>query len=449
MTAWHVPLGDAEIEVNVPAGWRAAIAVPPDHPVLADLDAAVAGALDRPMSGPALPEIAAAALARAAADGRRPRVVIAVADATRQCPDDRFMPAMIDRLQAGGIADGDITIVVATGLHRASTDAEKAAGLGSAIVARHRIVDHDAGASDGLVDLGRTAGGVPIVVSRLAAEADLLLATGIVEPHQYAGYSGGAKTVAIGLAGEPTIAATHGVAMLDNPCVRLARLEGNPFAATVAEIGWRLSVAFVVNLVPDAYGRPVAVAAGEPGPTHATLAEVAARIATVPADGPVDVAIAGVGAPKDANLYQASRAVSYLHFAPRPVVRPGGAYILPATIPEGAGSGVGERRFYEALASMRSPAELLDRLRREGTRGGEQRAFIVASVLRDAAIVVVGAQRPDVVRACAMHAAPTLDEGLALAGDLARVSLPPGEAGRELRLLVVPHAIRTLPIVAA
>ncbi|HYU51276.1 MAG TPA: hypothetical protein VEO91_15240 [Candidatus Limnocylindria bacterium] len=98
---------------------------------------------------------------------------------------------------------------------------------------------------------------------------------------------------------------------------------------------------------------------------------------------------------------------------------------------------------------MRSPAELLDRLRREGTRGGEQPAFIVASVLRDAAIVVVGAERPDVVRACAMHAAPTLDEGLALAGDLARASLPPGEAGRELRLLVVPHAIRTLPIVAA
>jgi hypothetical protein len=96
---------------------------------------------------------------------------------------------------------------------------------------------------------------------------------------------------------------------------------------------------------------------------------------------------------------------------------------------------------------MRNPGALLDRLRREGTRGGEQPAFIVASVLRDVAIVVVGAERPEVVRACAMHAAPTLDEGLALAAELARVSWPADRAGRDLRLLVVPHAIRTVPVV--
>jgi len=448
MTAWRVPLGDGEVAVNVPAGWRAELVVPREHPVLADLDTAIAHALDRPVAGPPLAVLAARAVNGAAVEGRSARVVIAVTDATRECPDDRFLPPMIEQLRSGGVADDDITIVVATGLHRASTQAEKTASLGPGIVGRHRVVDHDAGAAGALVDLGRTEAGVPIVVSRMAAEADLLVATGIVEPHQYAGYSGGAKTVAIGLAGEPTIAATHGVAMLDDPGVRLAQLDGNPFAAAVAEIGRRLNVAFVINLVPDADGRPVAIAAGEPGPTQASLAEVAARIATVPARIPVDVAVAGVGAPKDANLYQASRAVSYLHFGPRPVVRLGGVYVLPATIPEGAGEGVGERRCYEALASMRSPVELLDRLRRKGTRGGEQRAFIVASVLRDAAIVVVGAERPDVVRACAMHAAPTLDEGLALAGELARASWPTGEAGRALRLLVVPHAIRTLPIVA-
>jgi len=109
------------------------------------------------------------------------------------------------------------------------------------------------------------------------------------------------------------------------------------------------------------------------------------------------------------------------------------------------GSGVGERLCYEGLSLTRSPGESLDRLRRERTRGREQRAFIVASVLRDVAIVVVGAERPEVVRACATHAAPTLVEGLALAGELARASL---RAGRDLRLLVVRHAIRALPIVA-
>jgi hypothetical protein len=97
---------------------------------------------------------------------------------------------------------------------------------------------------------------------------------------------------------------------------------------------------------------------------------------------------------------------------------------------------------------MGNRGELLHRLRREASRGGEQREFIVASVLRDVAIVVVGAKRPEVVRAGAMHAAPTLDEGLAPAGELARASLPVDQAGRDLHFLVVPHTIRTLPIVA-
>src|SRR5438093_2630087 len=163
MTAWVVPLGEGEVEVSVPAGWSAELAAPPEHPVLADLDAAIAVALDRPVAGPPLSELAAEAVARAARDLRRPRVVIAVTDATRECPDDRFLPPLIDRLRSGGIADDDIMIVVATGLHRASTEPEKATRLGPGLVGRHRIVDHDAGAAGALVDLGRTRAGVPIV----------------------------------------------------------------------------------------------------------------------------------------------------------------------------------------------------------------------------------------------------------------------------------------------
>ena len=103
-----------------------------------------------------------------------------------------------------------ITLLCATGLHRASTLAEKTAKLGADIVARYRIVDHDA--QQDVVSLGQSEHGIPLTVNRLAAAADLLLATGVVEPHQYAGFSGGSKTVAVGVAGEPTIAYTHGPA---------------------------------------------------------------------------------------------------------------------------------------------------------------------------------------------------------------------------------------------
>jgi nickel-dependent lactate racemase len=446
---WAVPLGGVAVPVVVPAGWQAVLASPPTQPAIADLDAAIAEALDRPLGTASLRELAADRASRATSNGRRPTAVIAVTDATRDCPDDRFLPPLLAEIEAGGIAPDEVTIVVATGLHRPSTDEEKRRKVGDRSADRYRIVDHDARDPSAIVDLGRTGAGFPIAIDRLALEADLLVSTGVVEPHQYAGYSGGAKTVAIGLAGEPTIDATHSIAMADDPGVRLGRLDGNPFHEAVVEIGRRVGLDFVVNVVLDPDGRPLAVAAGDPEAVHHRLADVAARAFTVEVARRVDVAIAGVGAGKDANLYQATRAVTYLHYAPTPAVRAGGVYLLPATLTEGAGGGAGERRFFEALRDAPSPEALVERLRRGGTRAGEQRAYLVARVLQQAAIVVVGAEHPEVPEACGMRTAPTLEAGLALAGELARATLPAAERDRTPELLVVPNAIRTLPIVAS
>ncbi len=445
----HVRLGDRAVALDVPTGWEATIARPQVRPRLADLNTAIAAALARPIAGPTLPELAARAVAAAANQGRRPRATVAVTDATRDCPDDRFLPPLLAEMEAGGMAGDNVTIIVATGLHRASTDEEKRRMFGGPVVDRYRIVDHDAQDPAAIVDLGRTSAGIPITTNRLALEADLLVSTGVVEPHQYAGFSGGAKTVAIGVAGEPTITATHGIAMLDEPGVRLARLDGNPFHEAIVEIAGAVGLDFVVNVVADADGRPLAVAAGEPETVHRALADIALEAFAVPVAHQADVAIAGVGAANAANLYQATRAVTYLHFAPIAVVRAGGVYLLPATIPEGAGTGLGERRFFTAMRDAGSPPDLVERLRRDGARGGEQRAFMVASAMRQATIVVIGAERPEVPEACGMRTAPTLAQGLALAGELVRETRPAGERDRAIELLVIPDAIRTLPIVAA
>jgi lactate racemase len=446
---FDVPYAGGRLTVHPRADRRLILAAPAEAPALPDLDRAIREALSSPVAGPPLRDLAAGAASAASAAGRSPSVAIAVTDATRDCPDDRFVPALLDELAAGGIRDTDVTIVVATGLHRPSTPAEKVAKLGAPVVARVSIVDHDALDPAGLVDLGRTASGVPAVVSRRAVEADLVLATGVVEPHQYAGWSGGAKTVAIGLAGEPTIAATHGVAMLDRDGVRLANLDGNPFAEAVLEIGRRAGVAFVVNAVLDDAGHAVAVAAGRPEAVHRRLAGIGAGVFTVEVDGQADIAVAGVPPEKGTNLYQASRAATYLHFGPVAAVRRGGAYILAAALPEGEGEGTGERRCAEALreAAAIGPDALLTRLRTEGTRAGEQRAYVIARVLLDARLIVAGAADPGLVRACGMHAAPTLDEALELASTLVRD--PGGSAAgtdRVLDVLVVPDAIRTLAV---
>src|SRR5207249_9893972 len=226
-------------------------------------------------------------------------------------PDAFLIPPILDELNAGGIADAQITVIVAIGRHRATTDAEKRKKLGS-VVDRVRVVDSDGRDPAMCANLGTIPPyGVPGFTQKLVKDADLVVATGIVEPHQYAGYSGGRKTVAIGCAGEPVITATHGMRFLEDPGVRLAKIEGNPFHETVREIARRAGLRFCLTVVTDARERVGARAAAAPVAVLRDLAVKAAALYTRAIPKQYDIVVAGVGHPKDVNLYQASRAATY------------------------------------------------------------------------------------------------------------------------------------------
>ena len=286
---------------------------------LREVETVTAEALASPLNSPPLSKLA------------RPddRVCIVFTDVTRASPDHLFVPAILTELEAAGIRDDHVTLVCGTGLHRPSTPEEKLQKLGKAVLNRYRVVDNEAQSQKELVELGTTDSGIPLSVNRLVYEADLVVATGIVEPHQYAGYSGGAKTVAIGAAGEPMIAFTHGPQMVDHTGTRLGRIEGNPFREAVNEAARRSGLRFILNVVQDEQKRPVAILAGEPDATFAELVKVARKLYEVPVPHQYDVAVAGVGFPKDENIYQASRAASYLFFAPTSVVKEGGRSYCP------------------------------------------------------------------------------------------------------------------------
>jgi nickel-dependent lactate racemase len=269
-------------------------------------------------------------------------------------------------------------------------------------------------------------------------EADLLIVTGLVEPHQYAGYSGGRKTVAVGAAGERLITHTHGPAFVDHAGTRLGRIKGNPFHEAISEAARRAGLRFILNVVLDDEKRVLKVAAGEPEAAFQELVAFARSVCEVDIPHQYDVAIGGVGYPKDANLYQASRAASYLFFAPTPVVKAGGFLIIPARCEEGAGEGVGEQRFLAAMRDAPDVQFILDDAREHGYPAGQQRAFVMAKVLEQARVVIVGSECPDVVAACKMTPAATMEEALALAGR---------ELGPGLDVLIVPHALLTLPVV--
>jgi nickel-dependent lactate racemase len=426
---FQVPYSKTRLTFQVPESVTITTVTSQPFAPLADVKRAVKEALNHTIGTPPLREMV------------KPgnRVCIVFTDITRSSPDDILVPALLQELELAGVRDSDITLLCGIGMHRASTPQEKVAKLGADIVARYRVIDNEPQNPKALVDLGVTPGGVPVSAHRAAIETDLLIATGLVEPHQYAGYSGGRKTLAVGAAGEALIAHTHGPAFVDHPGTRLGQIEGNPFHEAVTEAARRANLRFILNVVLDDDHRVLKVGAGAPEPAFEELVRFAKSVYEVPIPHQYDVAIGGVGFPKDANLYQASRAPSYLFFAPVSVVKPGGYFIIPALCEEGVGAGVGEQRFFTAMRDAPNIQYILDDARKNGYPPGQQRAFVMAKVLEGAKVIIVGSECPDLVAACKMIPAATMEEALAMAQR---------DLGANLDVLLVPHALLTLPVIS-
>jgi nickel-dependent lactate racemase len=402
------------MEVEVPAAPAL-----PEEPA----DVAARRALAAPSGSPPL-EVRA----RGAADA-----VVVVPDATRACPVAEILPLLLDALEKAGIPPAKVTVVAALGLHRGTTGAERAAMLGASAGRGVAWADHDP--KGNLKDGGVGPQGAPLRVNGTVAAAGFVASLGVVEPHQYAGFSGGWKTVGIGCAGAETIAFTHSPRFLDHPRCRPGIVEGNPFLDVVKENARRGGLRFALNFVIGRKGGIVAAAAGDPGVAHRLLSARARDAFAFPVKTPADVAVAGVGAPKDANLYQATRAATNLVLGPLEAVRPGGTILVLAKCPEGIGSGAAETRFAEAL--RRGVAAVLAD-RSPTLQGGEQRAYAVAKVLQSRRIVIVGSSIPKAdLEAMGLGSAATVEEALAEAA---------GRGAR--RLLVAADALRALPVPA-
>ena len=426
---FRIPYGRTSLQFRLPASMRVHVASSHKTAPVQNAVTAIREALGHPLGSSPLHRLARSG----------DRVCIVFTDITRPSPDHLLIPALLEELFEAGVKDDDITLLCGTGMHRPSTALEKVTKLGAKIVSRYRVLDHDAQNGQNLVDLGRTPGGAPILVNRLAVEADLLIATGTVEPHQYAGYSGGRKATSIGVGGEALIAFTHGPVFVDHPGTRLGRIDGNPFHEVITEVARRASLRYILNVVQDEKERILCVAAGNPEVVFQELVAFARPVYEVNIPHACDIAIGGIGYPKDSNLYQASRAPTYLYFAPTPVVRPGGFLIISARCEEGAGKGVGEVRFLAAMRDAPDIQSILEGARRNGYPPGQQRAYILARVLEQTRIVIVGSECPDLVSACKMTPASTMDEALDMACK---------EIGPSCRVLVVPHAMLTLPVIS-
>lgn len=265
------------------------------------------------------------------------KVAVIVSDVTRLVRTAEFLPVIISEINAAGVPDEDITIIVATGTHRAHTHDEDIAVCGKDIVKRIKIHQHDSRNNEELTDLGVTSFGTPILIDSYVAEADKVIITGAVSLHPMAGFGGGRKAVMPGVSGHATIMHNHAIALAPkvgdgcNPLCETGLLEGNPLHEDMVEVTKKLDPAFLVNMVFAPEGKLHEVVAGHWYKAWEKGCKDLVAMAGVPIKELADVVFASAGgSPKDMNLYQSCKAHMNAVFA----VKKGGIMILTLECPD-------------------------------------------------------------------------------------------------------------------
>ena len=365
-------------------------------------------AIENPIASPRLREIA---------KGKRSCVII-ISDHTRPVPSKDILPEMFAELEAGspGIA---IALLVATGFHRPTTTSELEAKLGADIMGRVKIVLHDSRNAASNVKIGVLPSGAPCVIDKVAAEAELLISEGFIEPHFFAGFSGGRKSVLPGVADQVTVLGNHCSKFIDSPFARTGVLDGNPLHEDMVAAAKMAKLAFIVNVVIDESKKTVAAFAGDPFAAHRKGCDFLLGYAKV-APKPADIVItSNGGAPLDQNLYQCVKGMT----AAEATCNPGGVIIDCVECADGHGG----QSFYESLRDCESAEAFYAKCLatpQDRTIPDQWEAQILARIIRGFTVIVVS--RPEMrtmVEEMKMRYAASLDEALAMARALGQKSL--------------------------
>ena len=386
------------------------VILPVDAPGLADEDAAIRSALQAPVAGRPLGSFL---------DGVQ-RVAVVFPDLTRPMPNRTVLPPLLDELARAGVPDARITLLCATGTHRQATPAEMADLIGPELTARYRVVDHDA-QSDEHVQVGQVDG-VAILLQREYVEADLRIVTGFVEPHFFAGFSGGPKAVCPGLAGTETILEAHHPRRIADERATFLTRQGNPVHDFVRAATQLAPPELSLDVAINRARRVTAVFAGPLPAAHDAACAHVGVAARREVEAPYDLVVSTNGGhPLDRNLYQAVKGMA----AADRVRRPGGTVVMAAACADGVPDG---GAFAHLVAASRTPEDLV-----ASTAGPELdrwQAQVLGRVLARGTVHLhsegLAAQA---IRAAQLVPAPDLDEavGDALAGlgSAARVAVLP------------------------
>jgi len=318
----HILCGEKEIQIEVPDN---AIALNPHlAPPLNDPQQSVIDAINDPIGSPPLATIA---------QGRKNACVV-ISDVTRPVPNKVILPPILKTLESSGIARQDIVILIATGMHRPNLGQELEQMVGADIMANYRIENHYCRKEE---DLRKVADidGAPIELNKFYLDADLKILTGLIEPHMYAGFSGGRKSLLPGISSYKTMTFMHSFKMIDHPNVTNCKLDGNPFHIAGEKVAQTVGVDFIVNVIINKQRKLVGIFAGHHTAAHQAGCRMVEEMSVQRITEPVDLVITSAGGyPLDATFYQVSKGL----IAASDILREGGSIIMACECREGLGS---------------------------------------------------------------------------------------------------------------
>lgn len=339
-------------------------------------------------------------------------VVIIASDHTRPVPSKVIMPEMLRQIRQGN-PEADITILIATGCHRGTTKQELIHKFGEKIVNEEKIYIHDCDETDMLVNIGTLPSGGQCQINKIAYGADLLVAEGFIEPHFFAGFSGGRKSVLPGIAGRTTVLANHCSEFIAHENARTGILDGNPIHTDMVWAARKAKLVFIVNVVLNSKKEPIYAVAGDLELAHKKGTEFISGLCGAKA-APADIVISTNGGyPLDQNIYQAVKGMT----AAEATVKDGGVIIMLAA----SNDGTGGDHFYHQLADEADIRKTMDQFlsrSREQTESDQWQAQILLRIMMKARVIYISQMDDALIEAMHMIPAHSIDEALTIAKTL-------------------------------
>lgn len=409
--------GTGQVTANIPDQNVAGVIMPHTGDHLPRVAEAVQEALANPVKSPPLAQLLRERAPR--------RVVIVVNDVTRPTPYRQLLPPLLSTLAEGGVDRNGITLLVATGAHRGNTPEENRHLFGAEIAAGYRIINHHP--DQDLVELGRLSGGQRLQVNRAVVEGDFLITTGIIIPHEIAGFSGGRKSILPGVAGRELITRHH--ALMTHPKVAAGRWRDNPAHLLMVEAARKVGVDFILNVVANEEHQLLKVVAGDLEAAWEEGVRHSARVHVINIYEPAEVVLAGAGGyPRDINVYQMAKP---LRNATRAATAQG-TVILVAECP----GGYGDDTLAQWLMEAYSPKEIMARFHQGFVLGGHK-AFALAQVVAGREVILVSSLGEERTRRLYMTPARDLQAALGYVRQ---------KHGDDFRALIMPQAGLVLPV---